>query len=232
VTFDLKQDPLLLRRVVLRNNRLLEQSNFGIAVLGYVQDLQIVGNLICGPITHGAIQFQHLKEPRELLVANNTLFNCDPAAAIRLWDREAASGVEVSANLILGSAEPDFVFIDSGGDALVAKGPGDGKLLLEKWRVRGNWRETPLPIGNALKALAWIPPGPTDQRLDRIDVLSRDPDHADFARPAADSPLATGGAGGELPVYVGVVAPKGVTAWDWNVTWQKRFPRDEKGTQP
>jgi len=33
---------------------------------------------------------------------------------------------------------------------------------------------------------------------------------------------ATGGAGGDLPTYVGAVPPEGVEPWDWDKTWKAR----------
>ncbi|HYT91428.1 MAG TPA: hypothetical protein VEL76_22130 [Gemmataceae bacterium] len=58
---------------------------------------------------------------------------------------------------------------------------------------------------------------------DKIDVLSRNPEEpAKFLRPAKNSPLASKGAGGDLPSYVGAVPPEGVEAWDWDRTWKAR----------
>ncbi len=63
-----------------------------------------------------------------------------------------------------------------------------------------------------------------------IEVLSRKPGNSNFLRPAKDSPLALGGAGGQkaaasasgapLPAYVGAVPPEGVEPWDWDKTWK------------
>ena len=62
----------------------------------------------------------------------------------------------------------------------------------------------------------------SDVHQERIDVLSRVPGQPNFLRPDPKSPLATGGAGGELPSYVGAVPPAGVQSWDWIGMWKKR----------
>jgi hypothetical protein len=104
------------------------------------------------------------------------------------------------------------------------------QLVREHWSMHHNWRETPdLTGGDNVVAKAWIAPGKDDVRLDQIALLTRDPDHADYLRPAAVSPLATKGAGGDLPSYIGAVAPQGTKPWDWHVTWAARHSRPSAG---
>jgi hypothetical protein len=64
-----------------------------------------------------------------------------------------------------------------------------------------------------------------DERLQMPDGLSHDPNDPAFLRPAADSPLASEGAGGDLPTYVGAVPPEGVEPWDWQKTWNARVAK-------
>jgi hypothetical protein len=40
-----------------------------------------------------------------------------------------------------------------------------------------------------------------------------------------NAPLGTGGAGGDLPSYVGALPPEGVSPWDWSKTWKARAGR-------
>jgi hypothetical protein len=119
-----------------------------------------------------------------------------------------------------------MLFFDSGGDPAKARGPGNTKLLLDKWRLSNNWRETKKPNGTSFIDKSWIPPSrDKDVCQDNIAVLSRNAKDPDFLRPAKDSELAKAGAGGDLPSYVGAVPPKGVKAWDWQKTWKARMEK-------
>jgi hypothetical protein len=121
-----------------------------------------------------------------------------------------------------------MVFHDSGGNTVQIRGPGDGKLVNEKWQVSCNWREVEEPRGDGVLEKSWIPPGPRDVRNVSIAVLSRTPIDVNFLRPAKDSPLASAGAGKEdtsLPTYVGAVPPEGGKPWDWQTTWDARHPK-------
>jgi hypothetical protein len=126
--------------------------------------------------------------------------------------------------LLLSSTQQDMLFVNGTAIENEPRGPGDPALVTENWRMRNNWRETTPPTGEVIVAKAWIPPDARDVVQGKIDVLARDPDHGDFLRPAADSPLATGGAGGDLPEYVGAVPPAGAESWDWQKTWVSRHP--------
>jgi hypothetical protein len=55
-----------------------------------------------------------------------------------------------------------------------------------------NWRELQSDKG---WHKGWIPVARADTWKPHIEVMSRDPRHLDFLRPAKDSPLATAGAG-------------------------------------
>ena len=174
-----------------------------------------------------ALQLENLAQDADgILIANNTAFMC--ASAFRLWDDSVkGKNIQVCNNLILGAASPDMIFLDSGGDPLKPRGPGDGRLLHQAWKLSHNWREVKTPKGKGLLEESWIPPGPDDVRQDAIEVLSRDPLHADFLRPASTSPLARQGAGTKdpsLPAYVGALPPQGAQPWDWDKTWKARGP--------
>ena len=214
-------------RVVLRHNRILGTKECGIAVSYEVSAIHIVGNQICGPMRYAGLQFENLKNAADLLVANNTFFQCGPA--FRLWDADVTGErIELANNLTLAAPPGDWLFADSGGTTDKLRGPGDGSLVPMRWTVRNNWRENPQPLPDPSVAKAWIPPSATDRGLDQIEGLSRDSEDPDFARPATDSPLVAGGAGGDLPEYVGAKPPQGATTWDWNQTWQRRFPTETK----
>jgi hypothetical protein len=213
-------------RVFLYDNR-IEGFGTGIIALGAVGQIQIVGNRIWSPKYVG-IQLENLMPgAQDLLVANNTLFECP--TGFRVWD-DAVKGknIQVRNNLILGAAEPDMVFLDSGGTQQEARAAGNVQSLLKLWQFGHNWREVRIPTGTSFVDKGWIPPGPEDVRQEPIEVLSRNPASPDFLRPAKDSPLASKGAGKEdatLPSYVGALPPDGLAAWDWQKTWDARHPK-------
>ncbi|MBI3464781.1 MAG: protein kinase [Planctomycetes bacterium] len=214
-------------RIVIRNNRVIEPRNYGVLARGGVSQVQIVGNRLWGTTTYAAMQLHNLVNPADILIANNTIFDCTPA--FRLWDAKVSGErIQLSNNLVLGATRPDMIFLDSGGTEMELRGSGDGKLVNEKWQVSCNWREVEEPRGDGDLEKSWIPPGLRDVRNVSIAVLSRTPTDVNFLRPAKDSPLASAGAGNEdtsLPTYVGAVPPEEAESWNWQKTWDERHPK-------
>jgi serine/threonine protein kinase len=221
--------PHLTNRVVVAGNRIIQPSGFGILAAGKLADLQIVGNRVESSTNAPGLQFERLVEPRNILVANNTFFRCRRSIVMNEC-RVPGDGLAVVGNLVLDSTDGDFVDIDIPIDTNEPR-VGDPAALKMHWGFRANWREGAEPVGEGLIAKSWIRPEPDDVRQDRIDVLQRDPTHPDFLRPAADSELATKGAGGDLPTYVGAVPPAGVDAWNWQKTWDSRHPPDAERSE-
>jgi hypothetical protein len=215
----------LCQRVLIRNNQ-IESARYGIVVAGLAQQVHIVGNRVSGS-NASAIAFNNLlPETRDILVANNTLFENHHALALLDDAAKKLTGqsIQVCNNLVLDTAEPDFVFLD-GVDPDQLKGLGDGPALRDAWQFTHNWRELREPTSNHSLYKAWVPADPDDVLKDRIEVISRDPQSSDFLRVAKDSPLAGGGAGGDLPTYVGAVPPEGLGPWDWQKTWNARMAK-------
>lgn len=223
------------RRIIVRGNT-IQDCFGGIVLVGQVQEVQVVGNrILAAPMM--ALQLEMLLEgARDVLIANNTVF--DSKCAFRLWDQAArGENIRICNNLIVGRADsPDMVFIDNGGDLQNARGPGDGLSVHAAFQWGNNWREVRQPTGTDLIARSWIPPATTDVVRDDIPLLSRDSNSPDFLRPAADSELASGGVGGDLPKYVGALAPPGVEPWDWQAfspgrpdEGQPEAPQDDGG---
>src|SRR5262249_2750478 len=130
--------------VIVRNNVFLDCA-MGVIVIGQAQRVQVVGNLIQGA-TLAALQIDNVATgTRGILIANNTVF--ESAAAFRLWDdRVKGKNIRLCNNLVLGAAQPDMVFWDSGGNQLQVKGPGNGQQLHDAgWRLTNNWREVRRP---------------------------------------------------------------------------------------
>ena len=214
--------PLAVSRIAIRQNT-IRRCTYAIGLMGDVRQVQVVGNQVMNAGGYG-IQLENLiGSPKQILIANNTLF--ESTFSLRLWDLVArGKQIEVRNNLFLASNGPDMAWLDNGGTQQQVKGPGDGASLAATWQLSHNWRETQPPTDPVLSK-AWIPPTPNDVRQDAIAVLSREVGSPDFLRPAADSPLATGGAGAEisdLPKYIGAVPPAGAKPWDWQTTWDAR----------
>jgi serine/threonine protein kinase len=213
--------PQLTNRVIVTGNRIVQPSTFGILAGGKLADVQIVGNRVENAPTCHALQFEDPVEPRGILAANNTFFKC--AYSIVMNDcKVAGQRLEVVNNLVLDSTGVDFLDVDfpTEGNLRV----GNPTALKNIWTFRANWREGAVPVGESIEAKSWIPPEPDDVRQDQIEVWSRDPTHVNFLQPAADSPLATSGVGGDLPAYVGAVPPEGTAGWHWKTTWDSRHP--------
>ena len=213
--------PLLTNRVLLTGNKVIRPSQRGIFISGELSEVLVAGNLVIGPTLYSGLEFQTLQDARDVLAANNTLFNCSPAVLV-LDSTPAGERIELAANLVLNASGADMVhFAESTGPLPAA---GDPERLLEQWKFHANWREAAAPEGETVFAQSWIPRAPDDVLQKPIDVLSRVPQDADFLRPAADSDLATKGAGGDLPAFVGARPPPGSTPWDWMKTWDSRYP--------
>jgi len=219
------QSPHACLGVVVEDNRINGASN-GILGVGALERLHIVGNQVWNADV--GIQLENLLPgTKNVLVANNTLFQC-ANHGFRLWDDDVkGKNIQIRNNLLLGGGRADMIFADSGGDRANARGPGDGKLVTSRWRWDHNGREVKPPQGDDFAAKAWIPPAKEDVRDDEIKVMSRNPAEADFLQPASGSPLATQGAGRtdpSLPSYAGALPPPGTEPWDWTRTWQAPPP--------
>jgi hypothetical protein len=216
------QIPRQVVGVSVRENT-IEGGTLGVRVLGKANRVQVVGNRVARG-WYAGIQLENLMPGAgDILIANNTVF--DSQCAFRLWDTAPkGKNIRLCNNLFIGRpGGPDMQFWDNGGQAQKARGFGDGKAVLDVWRMDHNWRELNSDKG---WGNGWIPLGAKDRWQSRLDVLSRKPDHPDFLRPAKDSLLTKGGAGaGEnpesaLPPYVGAVPPEGIEPWDWDRTWK------------
>jgi serine/threonine protein kinase/nitrous oxidase accessory protein NosD len=213
-------------RIILRNN-LITDSYWGFMIAGDLKQIQVVGNRITNALQAGIHLEQFHRNTSDIVIANNTVSGC--RGGLRVWDSAIkGKAIHICNNLLLDCRDTDFLVVDTGGKPGTAKGPGQGASLHDKWRISNNWRE----LGRAIvKEDPWykgiVPPGPDEKQLTEIKVMARDPKSPDFLRPAADSPLATEGAGKtdpSLPRYIGALPPPGVPKWDWSRTWQTPPP--------
>ncbi|HUG91767.1 MAG TPA: protein kinase [Planctomycetaceae bacterium] len=227
------KSPLFCRGVAVYDNLFRDNLN-PLSMRGAVRDVLVAGNRFVGAKMF-AVQFEQLVPsperllPGELYVVNNTFHFC--VTSIRLWAPSVTGEhIRISSNLGLDSNSMDWLFIDNGGDAQFAKGAGDGRSWHEHWSIDHNWREVTPPEDNAPFRRGWVPAGQQDTITNEIAAIERDIDQPDYLRPAADSPLASGGAGSEtesLPKWVGAVPPEGSEAWDWAATWKTLIRRPD-----
>jgi hypothetical protein len=129
--------------------------------------------------------------------------------------------VQIQSNILLSRKDHGIEV-----HAAVSSGP-----QRRNWRLSHNaYAATPKPGAGWMSA----------QSVDDTDVvepvllLSDDPVQRDYARIAADGPSAKGGAGGDLPAYIGALPPgPAPEQGDWFSRLQSAtFGKDSKGIEP
>jgi serine/threonine protein kinase/nitrous oxidase accessory protein NosD len=210
------------RRIILQNN-LINGCRWGVYAEGLLQNVHIVGNRLTNASTCGILLQYLMPGTEQLLMANNTFADCDHGVIFQAEETDPFRGkqVQFSNNLFLNCTS-DVDFWVSKSKRYFYDGPGDAQSLMNSWQVSFNGRET---TKEALGHKGRLPLCRGDFVQEQIPVLSRNPTDANFLQPAKDSPLATGGAGGDLPKYVGAVPAEGVASWDWQKTWNSRHPK-------
>jgi eukaryotic-like serine/threonine-protein kinase len=197
------------RRVVLRDND-VSDCVIGIWMAGLVSDVHVVGNRMWN-CSSASIQIEDLyRGSSGLLIANNSIQS--QASGIQIQDMtQSVEPVAIVNNLILAEAGTDLEYL------------GKDRKYVSALQLNHNWRELRSLDDKTPEEEDRIPLAPQDVRRKEIAGIARDPkDASKFLRPAKDSPLASGGAGGDLPVYVGAVPPEGVEPWEWQKTWNAR----------
>jgi hypothetical protein len=188
---------------------------------GDLRDVLIAGNRIVGAFLFGIQLEQMVGEPRNIVIANNTIFRS--RWPIRVWDSGVReTRVTVVNNLTLEGDQPDWIFLDCQGDRDNPHGAGDTTALQKAWRFAANHREGKRVVGEDLLSKSWIPPSDADHLHDKIALVSRSPANPRFLELPEDSALRTAGLQDEklpLPPQVGAAGDPG-PPWDWMKTWQ------------
>jgi hypothetical protein len=204
------------RRIVLRDNN-ISDCVLGIWMGGLLSDVHVVGNRIWN-CSSASLQIGDLfRGTSGLLIANNSIQS--QASGIQILDMsQSVEPVTIANNLILAEGGTNLDFL------------GKDPKFLTALQLHHNWRELRTLDDKTLKEEDRILLG-QDVRHKEIAGIARDPkDAKNFLRPAKDSELAKGGAGGDLPTYVGAVPPEGVEPWDWQKTWDARMASNERKT--
>jgi hypothetical protein len=213
------------QRIVLRENR-VRGAQRGILLDGPAEQIHIVGNLVweCGL---GGIQLQDVwEDSRSILVANNTV--TQSGACLRFWQDPGKlilrkDQVHVCGNACVSPEAGDMIAHVGSKTGSGTNSAAFNREIVAKWRFDHNWRDI---SGNEMADA--LPLAARDNRLKAVHFASRVPAEADFLRPTTESPLARGGAGGDLPGYAGAVPPEGVEPWDWERTWKARTGKGKK----
>lgn len=153
-----------------------------VLIMGIVHDVAVQGNLFFGKGL--GLSFAEDEPSRVIRIGNNTFF--DAPQWIGISGAELADDVDIYNNLILGG-----------------RSIGEIEWLRElaaRWSFRNNvWENHPGMDGAAASVVAEV--------VEQVQLTSRITDDVNYLRPGADSPLATAGAGGDLPEYVGALPP-------------------------
>ena len=202
------------RRAVLHDNA-VSDCTVGIWAGGLISDVHIVGNRAWN--CQATLQIEDLfQDCSNVLIANNSFLN--ETSCIQIQDlSQPVKGIAIRNNLFMAGRGPDLEFL------------GANQKFVANLRFDHNWREVRAPPDKTAEARSWIPFSPQDVHTkNQIAVISRDPKDIDFLRPKKSSPLATRGAGGDLPSYVGALPPEGVQRWDWEKTWKAQGRKSEQ----
>lgn len=212
------QQGVPLRRVVVEGSS-FNACSFGIRGAGTLNDVHLVGNRFWN-CSVASIRLSNLQEGAgRILVANNSikgLRSCLEFAEVV----PRMGSIEFVNNIVIAESGPDLVGLEENPSLSTT-------LVLAK-----NWRQVERPIKDSPEATDWIDSA-LDKFVEKLPLASLDPSRADFLRPEKNSPLATAGAGGDLPAYVGAIPPDGVEPWDWAKTWNARGAKNReqgKGT--
>ena len=205
-------------RIAIRDNR-VSGSRRGLFISNGVEDVHLTGNIMRNCEWAGISIENPLSTLSGILIANNTVLN--NYCGFRLWDhlpfkKPSAGQVSFTNNLLMDNLEDDATYVLSEDDRTGKTQPGDGAALIKTWSFAHNWRD-----GTTGKY--HLPLAPTDIKLKKAQ---RPP--LQTLQPGKDTPLATGGAGGDLPSYVGAVPPEGVPPWDWDKTWKARCRKSQE----
>jgi len=194
----------------------MERLFRGFQLSGTIRDVQIAGNRVQTAGLTG-LQIENLAtESDRISMVNNTITRS--GAGFRIWDQSQSlkkGAVEFRNNLLFDLSQADIL-------AVIRGEPSDADKFAKDFRLGFNTRDL-----SGSEAAAALPVDSADLRL----AADAAPDRKTL-RPAADSPLATGGAGKDdatLPLYVGAVPPKGTPAWDWDKTWRWRMKKTHRG---
>src|SRR5262249_16252670 len=131
-------------QVMIRDNRLDAMSSVGIDLLGQLDRVHVVGNVVANCRGPGVELTRLFDTTRGIVVANNTLSECDAGVLVSAAGTTGGpTDVRVQNNLILRPKSTDIGVVDTDAPVAGEPGPGDGAALAARWSIGNNWREPP-----------------------------------------------------------------------------------------
>lgn len=190
--------PLFSSVTLIRNHVVARVAN-AVAVLGRARQLVMSHNVVthCQNATYFTALHRPVadKDDRPTALVSNNIFLathgaiwCGRPTADSEWSLSPA--VRIKNNLFI---RPNV------GISLDAK---DVNVVSDFWQVGQNCYPT-APEASPVR----FPRQPTDLLMPDVKFLSTNPADQNYFRIPAESPLATGGAGGDLPTYIGALPP-------------------------
>jgi serine/threonine protein kinase len=206
-------DRFTCENIAIVNNRIVNVGT-GILLMGDVRHALLAGNSIRDAGITG-IQFEQTdSESTGVVVVNNSISRS--RFGIRVWsDNNHGKGHSLINNLTFECGEFDWSYFDNGGTREEPRGPGDIDRLLSDWTITSNIREGNSDPPTGPFSGARVPSRDGARITGKIDLASRSPANSDYARPAVASPLASEGAGGVYPSYIGSIPPANQPPFDW-----------------
>jgi serine/threonine protein kinase len=156
---------------------------------GPVHDVHVTGNRFHESKNAINVNFKNPGEARRVRIANNTFHKTVYWLGLVYTDPREQE-ITVANNLILGGRKIEW------------SRPEQIDEIAANWSFLANWWET-VPESDDPVALHR---GLVVARTD-VDLKSRDLKSPEYLHPPEGSPLATAGAGGDLPRYIGAFAP-------------------------
>ena len=201
----------LLKSLRIERNHVVARGGYGVSVYGSARQLVMTHNVV----THcqNAAYFTALHRPiadkddRPTAQISNNIFLATHGA---IWfgrptadsDWFFSPAVRIKNNLFL---RPNVG---------ISLDPQDVDAVSNTWQVGQNCYPTAPEAGGPSPIR--FPRQPTDLLVPEVKFLSTNPNDTNYLRIPADSPLSTGGAGGDLPTYLGALPPgPAPKAGDW-----------------
>lgn len=188
--------------VVLERNFITGPGQQAVACAGNFDRVDVRHNVLGGNVINADIRF-HLIGVRELAVWNNTLLSQHPVTFAETIPTGHVSFVN---NIRI---YPGLMVVDPLAE-------NSKPVAFPNWKAEYNAYLRPLREGEFGRSKQSIFPGSAQDVTGLLKLVSQAETDADYLRIPADSPLASKGAGGDLPGYIGALPPGPAPAsGDW-----------------
>jgi serine/threonine protein kinase len=156
---------------------------------GPVSDVSVTGNEFAGCKNGINLNFPIPGQAHRVVIANNTFHKNEFWIGLVFTDPREQE-ITVANNLIVG------------GRKIECSRPEQTGEVADNWSFLANWWETAPESDDPIALERKLVVSQTN-----LALRSRDPKSPDYLRPSQDSPLASCGAGGDLPRYIGAFPP-------------------------